>query len=217
MGGRPGRRSGRGCRQRQHAPAGAPGMRQVAGRAARGADASAADGVARRDPAVVKVARLLDHSARRTSAEGQVPGHQGRRRIILLRQIRHLQLPAAFQFLLYQGLQCRQAGTRGGGTGTGHGFRRLWAHRCLDLRPAGRQRQNPGRGRGRCRIVAGIRTAQPFPRPCSAVPPACAAGVPIRCASRAGGCRCAAARAPARRRARHHCDAAVPAAPRLRG
>ncbi len=161
------------------------------------------------------VARSLDRRGSRTPAERQVPGYQGRWRIILPGNFVRGQPRGAYQFLLQHGFQRRQAAARN--SAAGHGFGRLRVRRRCRRRPAGRQRQNPGRGRGRCRIVAGIRTAQPFPRPCSAGPPACAAGVPTRCASRAGGCRCAAAQAPVRRRARRHCDAAVPAAPRLRG
>lgn len=161
------------------------------------------------------VARSLDRRGSRTPAERQVPGYQGRRRIILPGSFARRQPRGAYQFLLQHGFQRRQAAARN--SAAGHGFGRLRVRRRCRRRPAGRQRQNPGRGRGRCRIVAGIRTAQPFPRPCSAGPPACAAGVPTRCASRAGGCRCAATQAPVRRRAHRHCDAAVPAAPRLRG
>lgn len=161
------------------------------------------------------VARSLDRRGGRTPAERQVPGYQGRRRIILPGNFVRGQPRGAYQFLLQHGFQRRQAAARN--SAAGHGFGRLRVRRRCRRRPAGRQRQNPGRGRGRCRIVAGIRTAQPFPRPCSAGPPACAAGVPTRCASRAGGCRCAATQAPVRRRAHRHCDAAVPAAPRLRG
>lgn len=161
------------------------------------------------------VARSLDRRGSRTPAERQVPGYQGRRRIILPGSFARRQPRGAYQFLLQHGFQRRQAAARN--SAAGHGFGRLRVRRRCRCRTAGRQRQNPGRGRGRCRIVAGIRTAQPFPRPCSAAPPACAAGVPTRCAFRAGGCRCAAAQAPVRRRARRHCDAAAPAAPRLRG
>ena len=51
-----------------------------------------------------------------------------------------------------------------------------------------------------------IRTARRCRRPCSAGRPACAAGVPIRCAARAGGCRCAAGRWQSLRRTRRHCS-----------
>ena len=161
------------------------------------------------------VARSLDRRGSRTPAERQVPGYQGRRRIILPGSFARRQPRGAYQFLLQHGFQRRQAAARN--SAAGHGFGRLRVRRRCRCRTAGRQRQNPGRGRGRCRIVAGIRTAQPFPRPCSAGPPACVAGAPTRCAYRAGGCRCAAVRPPARCRAHRHCDAAVPAAPRLRG
>lgn len=62
-----------------------------------------------------------------------------------------------------------------------------------------------------------IRTARRCRHPCSAGQPACAAGVPIRCAVRAGGCRCAAGPWRSLRRTRRHCGAAVPAGPPLHG
>lgn len=63
----------------------------------------------------------------------------------------------------------------------------------------------------------GLRTTRPYRHPCLAVPPACAAGVPTPRACRAGGWTPWPARRPDRCRTRRHCDAAVPAAPPLRG
>ncbi len=159
----------------------------------------------------------------RPGLKREIPGHQDRQQLVPLGYIRDPHPRHAGQLPLCLRLQRRQT-AQGGAPGTPRGIplrRRATrgGSRCrLHCGREGRpQRRNPGLGRGPCFATRGIRTVQPFPRPCSAAPPACAAGAPTRCAYRAGGCRCAAVRPPARCRARRHCGAAVPAAPRPRG
>lgn len=185
-------------------------------------DRGQAAGLAPRSPPPrFRAGRRLQRSRRlkrsrteaRPRSKRKVPGHQDRQQIVASGYVRHRQPRGAGQLVLCQRLDGRQP--RQGWRATGRGLRgSRRRQRGRDVRP---QRRNPGLGRGRRCIMRGIRTVQPFPHPCSAAPPACAAGAPTRCASRAGGCQYAAARPPARCRARRHCGAAAPAAPRLRG
>jgi len=159
------------------------------------------------------------------ASEREIPGDQDRHQVVLTGCSGFLQPRGAGQFLLRQHLQRRQPLQRRGGARSASarpsrqdgGRRRVVRNGGGLCGRGGLQRRNPGRSRGRCIAAWGIRTVQPFPHPCSAAPPACAADAPTRCASRAGGCRYAAARPPARCPARRHCDAAVPAALRPRG
>lgn len=209
---------------RQRVPPCILGMRHLAGRSEAYRRCSSPRPAAWSDAAIRSTARCPDPRAPRARSKCEVPGHQDRQQIVPLRRIRQPHPRDTGQLPLRQCLQCRQTGPGGNGAGSPR-RRRLRRHGACGgysgLRRCGGegrpQRRNPGLGRGPCFAKQGIRTAQPFPRPCSAVPPACAADVPTRCASRAGGCRCAAVRPPVRCRARRHCGAAAPAAPPLRG
>jgi len=92
-----------------------------------------------------------------------------------------------------------------------------WAARGIMWQGRGDGKAPAGAGAVRDHSGCVLRTVPLSRCPCSVAPPVCAAGAPIRCASRAGGCRCVAVRPPARRRARRHCGATAPAGPRLRG